>query len=74
MSQIMNLLNLTPVIQEDLLFLDDRRLADRTMRPIVAELDWGKQRRMRGTGRKIRCDLSLRHFMRSGRPGSLVHS
>jgi hypothetical protein len=50
-SQILNLLQLAPDIQERLLFLtrngrcrDPIHLA--RLRPIVAKLDWGKQRRL----------------------------
>ena len=50
-TQIMNLLNLAPDIQEELLFLprtvkgrDPTR--ERHLRPIAAVLDWRKQRRM----------------------------
>jgi len=50
-TQIMNLLNLAPDIQEELLFLprtDGSRapIAERHLRPIAAVLDWRKQRRM----------------------------
>jgi len=48
MSQIMNLLNLAPDIQEELLFWNGRGLTERTMRPIAAEVDWGRQRKMWG--------------------------
>jgi len=50
-TQIMNLLNLAPDIQEELLFLP-RTLKgrdpfrERHLRPIAAILDWRKQRRM----------------------------
>ncbi|MBX9677769.1 MAG: hypothetical protein K2X38_03315 [Gemmataceae bacterium] len=50
-SQIMNLLNLAPDIQEAILFLpavdrgrDPVILAD--LQPIAAEMDWAKQRKM----------------------------
>ena len=50
-SQIMNLLNLAPDIQEDLLFLprvEQGRdpIREHAVRPITATSDWGKQRRM----------------------------
>ena len=51
-SQIMNLLNLAPDIQEDLLYLEHgsgrQGVTERTLRPIVVELDWEKQRGMWG--------------------------
>ena len=51
MTQIMNLLNLAPDIQEELLFLPliergRETLLERHLRPIMAESDWRKQRRM----------------------------
>jgi hypothetical protein len=50
-TQIMNLLNLAPDIQEQLLSLPPMesgrdRLTERALRLIVAEPDWRKQRRM----------------------------
>lgn len=50
-SQIMNLLNLAPDIQEEILFLPpvDRGrdpIGERCIRPIASVLDWRKQRRM----------------------------
>lgn len=51
MTQIMNLLHLAPDIQEELLFLP-RTIAgkdtvtEKMLRPIAAEADWGKQRKM----------------------------
>ena len=47
----MNLLNLAPEIQEVILFLprvESGRdpITERDLRPIVAEVDWGRQRRM----------------------------
>jgi len=50
-TQIMNLLHLAPDIQEELLFLPliDRgrdALLERHLRPIMAESDWRKQRKM----------------------------
>ena len=50
-TQIMNLLHLAPDIQEDLLFLPLIELGRDTLlelhlRPIMAEADWRKQRRM----------------------------
>jgi len=49
MTQIMSLLNLAPDIQEQLLDLpivDSSRavITERTLRPVVAELDWEAQR------------------------------
>ena len=51
MTQIMNLLYLAPDIQEELLFLPlvtsgKDPVTERDLRPIVAEVDWGRQRRM----------------------------
>lgn len=50
-TQIMNLLNLAPDIQEALLFLpavEEGRalLAEWQVRPIAAEVEWGRQRSM----------------------------
>lgn len=50
-TQIMNLLNLAPDIQEEILFLprlESERdpVTERELRPIVAEVDWGRQREM----------------------------
>jgi len=50
-TQIMNLLNLAPDIQEELLFLPRTLkgrdpIRERHLRPVAAVLDWGKQRRM----------------------------
>jgi len=50
MTQIMNLLNLAPDIQEGLLFLssssqDSDPLAERYLRDVVAKADWANQRR-----------------------------
>jgi hypothetical protein len=60
LTQVMNLLNLAPDIQEALLFLPRVErgkdpITERQLRPIAAEPDWAKQRRMwqprlRGTG------------------------
>ena len=49
LTQIMNLLLLAPDIQEEILFLPltdkaQEPISDRDMRPVVAELDWEKQR------------------------------
>ena len=49
MTQIMNLLHLAPDIQEELLFLPPAtagkdRIHEKMLRPIAAEIDWGKQR------------------------------
>jgi len=49
-SQIMNLLNLAPDIQEAILDLppveSGRGLTERELRVVVAEVDWGRQQRM----------------------------
>ncbi len=50
-TQIMNLLNLAPDIQEELLFLPRTvkgrdPIRERHLRPIAAVMDWCKQRRM----------------------------
>lgn len=50
-TQIMNLLNLAPDIQEDILFLPHTEqghdpICERMIRPIVAVPDWRKQRKM----------------------------
>ena len=50
-TQIMNLLNLAPDIQEEILFLPRTTqgrdpIRERMLRPIAAVLDWRKQRRM----------------------------
>ena len=50
-TQIMNLLNLAPDIQEELLFLPRTvkghdPIRERHLRPMAAVLDWRKQRRM----------------------------
>jgi hypothetical protein len=50
-TQIMNLLNLAPDIQEELLFLPRTvkgrdPIRERHLRPIALVLDWRKQRRM----------------------------
>jgi len=51
MTQIMNLLNLAPHIQEEILFLPRTtkgrdRIGERDLRPIAAVADWRVQRRM----------------------------
>jgi hypothetical protein len=53
MAQIMNLLNLAPDIQEELLFLPrvesgKALVHEKMLRPIAAEMDWGRQRAMWG--------------------------
>lgn len=53
-TQIMNLLNLAPDIQEQLLFLppvvDGREpVKEYHVRPVAAEMEWGRQRRMWGS-------------------------
>jgi hypothetical protein len=47
-TQIMNLLNLAPDIQEDLLFLDGRgaSVAERNLRRLTGTVFWEDQRRM----------------------------
>ena len=50
-TQIINLLYLAPDIQENILFLPrvfkgKEPISERDIRPIVAIVDWGKQRRM----------------------------
>jgi hypothetical protein len=46
-TQIMKLLDLAPDIQEQILFLPNRKgLNERNLRPIVSRIDWNKQRRM----------------------------
>ena len=52
LTQIMNLLSLATDVQEALLFLprvgrDEDPVTERELRPIAAEPDWRKQRRMR---------------------------
>ena len=52
-TQIMNLLHLAPDIQEEILFLPRTErgrdpIRERHVRPIAAELDWRKQRKMWG--------------------------
>ncbi len=51
LTQIMNLLHLAPDIQEAILFLPTvetgrTQLSERDLRPVAAEPDWQKQRRM----------------------------
>ena len=51
LTQIMNLLNLAPDIQEEILFLKSPKygrdpITERQLRPIVAVADWRQQRRM----------------------------
>lgn len=53
MTQIMNLLLLAPDIQEALLYLPRVErgkdpVTERDLRPVAAEIDWGRQRRMFG--------------------------
>jgi len=46
-TQIMQLLNLAPDIQEQLLFLPSvMRLNERNLRHLVKRIDWGEQRRL----------------------------
>ena len=54
-TQIMNLLNLAPDIQEEILFLPQTvggrdAVREIVVRPIAAVLDWRRQRRMWGEG------------------------
>jgi hypothetical protein len=45
MTQIMKLLDLAPDIQEQILFLPNRKgLNERNLRPIVSCIDWNEQR------------------------------
>jgi hypothetical protein len=47
MTQIMKLLDLAPDIQEQILFLPNRRyLNERNLRPLVSRIDWDEQRRL----------------------------
>jgi hypothetical protein len=51
LTQVMNLSNLAPEIQEFILYLPSRdcgreRMSERHLRPIVAETDWRRQRPM----------------------------
>ena len=52
-TQIANLLNLAPDIQEEILFLKSKEgrepITERELRPIATESDWRKQRRMWNT-------------------------
>lgn len=57
MSQIMNLLNLAPDIQEEILFLPRTvkgcdPIGERNIRPITKILDWSRQRKLWG---KLSC-------------------
>jgi hypothetical protein len=59
-TQIMNLLNLAPDIQEDLLFRvppesGRETITEKSLRPITAEAEWRKQRRMWGECRPSNC-------------------
>lgn len=63
MTQILNLLNLAPDIQEAILFLpltvqDGDPIYERDLRPISAELDWKKQRSL---WRRLRRTAGLPH-------------
>jgi hypothetical protein len=65
MTQIMKLLDLAPDIQEQLLFLPPvRGLTERSLRPVVTEIDWREQRRL---FQKI-TDRSDAHTLISGSP------
>jgi len=62
-TQIMNLLNLAPEIQESLLFLPPIEagrdpIKEWQVRPIAAEPDWRRQRRMLGRLREFLTDAS----------------
>jgi hypothetical protein len=62
LSQVMNLLNLAPDIQEAILFLPpvtqgSDPLYERQLRPIMAVLDWKKQRRMWARGGRFRAPV-----------------
>jgi hypothetical protein len=51
MTQIMNPLNLAPDIQEEILFLPPKErerdcITERDVRPMVAVIDWGRQRQL----------------------------
>ncbi len=59
-TQIMNLLNLAPDIQEAILFLPETPqgtdpITERHLRPIAAEADWGQQRAMWGELSAVGC-------------------
>ena len=46
-TQLMNLLNLAPDIQEQILFLPNLKgLNERNLRPIVSRINWNEQRLM----------------------------
>jgi len=58
MTQIMNLLNLAPDIQEAILFLPlvesgKAPIHEKMLRPIAREVDWGRQREMWGKDSKV---------------------
>ena len=62
LSQVMNLLNLAPDIQEAILFLPPATqgrdpIYERQLRPIMAVLDWKKQRRMWARGDRFRAPM-----------------
>ena len=64
LSQVMNLLNLAPDIQEAILFLPpvtqgQDPLYERQLRPIMAVLDWKKQRRRWARGDRFRAPMGL---------------
>ena len=51
MTQIMNLLNLAPDIQEEILFLAERTqgretIAERNLRPLTRMISWDRQRKL----------------------------
>jgi hypothetical protein len=51
MTQIMNLLNIAPDIQEEILFLAERAqgrntIAERNLRPLTRIVSWGRQRKL----------------------------
>lgn len=65
-TQIMNLLNLAPNIQEELLFLAKpengrERITEKGLRPIAGEVDWQRQRGMWASlDRNSQLSLNLR--------------
>jgi len=63
MTQIMNLLHLTPDIQEELLFLppvtDGRDpIHERMLRPVAAEIGWEEQRQTWAMSKRQSCERS----------------
>jgi hypothetical protein len=75
-TQIMNLLNLAPDIQEAILFLEPTvkgrdPIKEWQVRRIAACLEWRMQRRM---WRRLLAAVGTRHQPRSKSPGPLRHS